>query len=288
MTCIQGTTTLPLWISDPCVMGIDEAGRGPVLGAMVYGSACCRIADMEYLAGQKYADSKTLNEAKRESLFEQIKADEKLIWAVDILSPSYISANMLRRTKRSLNAMSHDSASGLIRKALDDGVNVRECFVDTVGDADKYQEMLSKRFPSIKFVVAPKADSKYPIVSAASIAAKVTRDHGTKNWEFEAGIKPSGEIGSGYPSDPITQAWLVDNLQPLFGWPGITRFSWGTLKPLVENNMVEVCWEADLEDDVRTNQKLSFGGVPIQQAASVATSRHSYFKSRKMQRVATF
>ena len=46
--------------------------------------------------------------------------------------------------------------------------------------------------------------------------------------------------------------------------------------------------EADLEDDVRTNQKLSFGGVPVAQLQSAAPSRHSYFKSRKMQRVECF
>lgn len=45
--------------------------------------------------------------------------------------------------------------------------------MDTVGDADKYREKLSERFPGIKFVVAKKADSLYPVVSGASIVAKV-------------------------------------------------------------------------------------------------------------------
>lgn len=49
-----------------------------------------------------------------------------------------------------------------------------QAYLDTVGDADKYRIKLSERFPSIKFVVAKKADSLYPVVSGASIVAKVS------------------------------------------------------------------------------------------------------------------
>lgn len=59
-----------------------------------------------------------------------------------------------------------------------------QVYVDTVGDADKYRIKLTERFPSIKFVVAKKADSLYPVVSGASIVAKVnfkSIDHLTFN-----------------------------------------------------------------------------------------------------------
>ena len=46
--------------------------------------------------------------------------------------------------------------------------------MDTVGDPEKYIIKLSERFPSIKFVIAKKADSLYPVVNGASIVAKVT------------------------------------------------------------------------------------------------------------------
>ena len=48
-----------------------------------------------------------------------------------------------------------------------------QAFIDTLGDPGRHKARLSERFPGIKFVVEKKADSKFPIVSAASIVAKV-------------------------------------------------------------------------------------------------------------------
>ena len=104
---------------------------------------------------------------------------------------------MYRRGKYNLNTMSHDTAIGLIQKALDAGVRVAEVYVDTVGPPEKYQEKLSNIFPELKITVAKKADSLYACVSAASICAKVARDRVLKEWKFREDKDFTKEWGSG-------------------------------------------------------------------------------------------
>lgn len=105
------------------------------------------------------------------------------------------------RSKYNLNELSHDTAIGLINKAIKEGVKVEKVFVDTVGPVDKYQAKLKGIFPSLKITVANKADSTYPIVSAASICAKVIRDNVLSSWNFIENISQLNQLekGSGYP-----------------------------------------------------------------------------------------
>uniref|UniRef100_A0A3Q3W956 Ribonuclease n=1 Tax=Mola mola TaxID=94237 RepID=A0A3Q3W956_MOLML len=230
--------------TEDCCLGIDEAGRGPVLGPMVYGICFCPISKKDKLKELKVADSKTLTETERENLFEKLDGAKSYIgWALQILSPNTISTSMLQRTKYNLNSLSHDTAIGLVQYALDRGVQLKEVFVDTVGPADRYEDKLSKLFPGIKVTVRPKADSLFPIVSAASICAKVARDCAVKGWNFAEDL---GEVdtnyGSGYPNDPKTKAWLLKYLDPVFGYPQFVRFSWSTAQTLMDSKGVTVHW----------------------------------------------
>jgi ribonuclease H len=148
------------------MMGIDEAGRGPTLGPMVYGSAFCRVEDEARLKAMGFADSKTLTEAKRESLWAELQSVGFIGWRIRVLHAQEISSAMLRRFKPyNLNAMSHDAAIGLVRQVLELGVNLRYLYVDTVGDPDVYRMKLESIFPNLQITVAKKADSIYPIVS---------------------------------------------------------------------------------------------------------------------------
>lgn len=95
---------------------MDEAGRGPVLGPMVYGIAFCPISKQTILKDLGCADSKQLTEARRDEIFVNTNKEAELGWAVDLISPSEISTSMSRRVKRSLNEISMDSAVALIKK----------------------------------------------------------------------------------------------------------------------------------------------------------------------------
>eukprot|EP00127_Corallochytrium_limacisporum_P005730 Clim_evm109s210 gene=Clim_evmTU109s210 len=240
----------------PCMLGIDEAGRGPVLGPMVYGVCYAPMAQINRLKGEKFADSKVLKPSERDELFDAIsKGDcaDYIGWRVHILSPQEISGCMSRIHKHNLNALSHGTAAGLVRDVLNSGVNLREVYVDTVGPEHKYQAYLENLFPDIDFTVCSKADAKFPIVSAASICAKVTRDEVLRRWGFDepghcaANCRlPIGrEVGSGYPGDPNTKAWMKAHHDPIFGYPALVRFSWRTCITDLEQKGPKVTWLED-------------------------------------------
>jgi ribonuclease H2 subunit A len=240
------------------IMGIDEAGRGPVLGPMVYGACVYPLSMHDTVKQTGVADSKQLKHEDRERIFselEELERQKSVIRLYTVLDPELLSAEMLRREKVSLNVISHDTAIELVRQVLKNnpGIRLEHVYIDTVGDPGKYQDKMSKIFPDIKFTVASKADSKYPVVSAASIVAKVIRDRNLEGWKFPEGDHISREFGCGYPSDPITKQWLRDNFDPVFGFPSLVRFSWSTCTKLIEQNGFEVEWN-DERDAIAPDQ----------------------------------
>lgn len=145
-------------------------------------------------------------------------------------------------------------------------------------------------FPGVSFTICPKADALYPIVSAASIVAKVTRDHHMTQYEkafnsvAAAGGAASVKLGSGYPGDPDTKAWIGSNVNPLFGLPKVARFSWETCNRLLQEEAVHMSWEC--EDPNAGQPTLSaFAAADKfnEGAESNGSGRHSYFRVRKMQ-----
>ena len=111
--------------TQPCVLGVDEAGRGPVLGPMVYGISFCPVEKNRDLKELGVDDSKALTEEQRGKLLDKIVDNSDYIgWAIHVLSPRYISTSMYKRGKYNLNSMSHDCAIGLIKAAIEKGVKV--------------------------------------------------------------------------------------------------------------------------------------------------------------------
>lgn len=276
----------------PCCLGVDEAGRGPVLGPMVYGVFYLplELSDPLLRGAHHFDDSKVLTPAVRSGLMEKLctpaapapspgaaaaepdRLHSHCGWATAALSARDISAGMLRPSAAyNLNMQAMDATVALVRGVLARGVNVREVYVDTVGQPAAYQKKLERVFPSVRVTVAKKADSLYPCVSAASVCAKVTRDaalealYGRHVVDAAAGGEDDEEErsagmawGSGYPSDPRCVAWMKGNMHPVFGWGPECRFSWGTAKDMIEGKGSGVKVEWPVEEDGETARLTDF------------------------------
>lgn len=162
---------------------------------------------------------------------------------------------MLSRPPVNLNTQSQDATISLLSALLAPpySLPITEVYVDALGPAEKYQAYLQSRFRSLQITVRNKADSLYKIVGAASVAAKVTRDFLVEDWVWEEAVrngtvdgkaiwgKGSG-LGSGYPSDPNTKAWISSHLDKTFGYPTIARFSWAPIRLAMETKGHKVQW----------------------------------------------
>ncbi|MCJ1338151.1 hypothetical protein MMC09_003436 [Bachmanniomyces sp. S44760] len=238
-------------LATECVLGIDEAGRGPVLGPMVYGLLYLPLTEHRSLLAQThhFDDSKVLTPTVRLSLMQNLCTSGTDLyrncgWATRVMSAKDIAAGMLRPAGTyNLNAQAMDATIQLIEDVFSMGVNVKEIYIDTIGSPQVYQKKLERIFPTTIITVAKKADSLFPCVSAASVCAKVTRDAALEVcYQAYASIdkdvvEPVEEMqgwGSGYPSDPRCTTWLKSNMDPLFGWGSECRFSWSTVKDLLE------------------------------------------------------
>ncbi|KAI9849415.1 MAG: hypothetical protein M1838_000158 [Thelocarpon superellum] len=262
-------------MSTECVLGVDEAGRGPVIGPMVYALLYLPLSSHRSLLAttHHFDDSKVLTPQVRSALMQKLcTSDTDLYrdcgWATRVMSARDISAGMLKASGTyNLNAQAMDATIELIQGVLAQGVNVTEIYIDTIGSPHVYQTKLAKIFPTISITVAKKADSLYPCVSAASVCAKVTRDAAlevcyqtyTRRSATASSIAAGDETteegwGSGYPSDARCSTWLRRNMNPVFGWGMECRFSWSTAKDMLEppsskgGDCVSVDWP-DMDDD---------------------------------------
>jgi len=238
-------------------MGIDEAGRGPILGPMVYGSAWCAHENVKELESHGFKDSKTLNSSKRENLFKILKKKSDIFgWKTVSIDSEEISNKMLLRNKFSLNEISHECAIYLIKSALQMGFRITEVFIDAVGPPEKYQQKLSNIFPNISITVANKADSTFPIVSAASICAKVIRDQLLEEYKYIEDDITDNDFGSGYlggDGNTKTRSWLKNNIDEIFGFPKVVRFGWTPAQKIMNTNCYDVRWGSYHDEDETTN-----------------------------------
>ena len=206
--------------------GVEEAGRGPVIGPMVMAITSYPKTKEEELRKLGVKDSKMLTPKVREELFEKIK---KLCdYELKIISNKEID-EAVNSSRDNLNKLEARTTAELINK-LTKKIKIDEVMLDcpTVS-LEKYSEEVKSQVDNkkIKVFSENKADINHPIVSAASIIAKVTRDKEIEKIKKDLGI----DIGSGYPADPKTKEFLRRNLDCKY-----IRKSWATYKNLINEN----------------------------------------------------
>jgi len=204
----------------PPKAGVDEAGRGPVLGPLVVAGV---LADDERaLAALGVKDSKKLAPARRETLDLAIRGAAAAV-VVRVAEPAELDRAMARG---SLNALEAELFAEVLDALGADEAAVDACDVD----AKRFGLAVGARMARpCRIASEHKADARHPVVSAASIVAKVERDR----LMAEVGRALGRDVGSGYASDPTTQRFLADWHREHGDVPACARRRWETTRRLL-------------------------------------------------------
>ena len=204
-------------------LGLDEAGRGCVLGPLVVGAYCYEGDDTSAIANTGATDSKKLTAKKRRKILPLIS---------EIGSPRLIDITPQQIDAGNLNTLEEQAFLNHIVHFAPDVV-----YIDAPTHPrgipalrKRMETALAKQLKKVPtLIIEPKADLTYPIVGAASIAAKLHRDDI---------IESLGDVGSGYPSDPKTRQWLMGFLDKNEAFPSCVRTRWGTIESLRQQRLL--------------------------------------------------
>ena len=213
------------------IAGIDEAGKGPVIGPMCIGGIKIEESKVHILKLLGVADSKKLTPKKRENLASLIKKHSD---GYTILEVSPFQIDELRKIM-SMNEVMVVCFAKVLEQLKPDLVYVDAADVKAERFAENLRRQYAKTNQSdstkITIVSMHQADVLYPTVSAASIIAKVRRDEVIKELKKELNV----DFGSGYPSDPKTKEFLFKwGRQHSGEFPSIVRQSWKTIEKVKE------------------------------------------------------
>ncbi len=224
--------------------GGDEAGRGAVIGPLVVSVICVSKGKEKRLSDIGVRDSKMLTRRKRDFLFDEIQDICEEVKYYPISNEEINSAMRSGVSINQLEAMRFaqlvDELKSSVGRMYIDSPDVRaERFGTRIGlAATKPMGVVGVKGDGkkrgIKIISEHKADARYPVVSGASIIAKVIRDREMERIERESGV----EIGSGYPSDKYTVEAIKSNLASKKLNPYIREY-WKTLERIKQRKIKE-------------------------------------------------
>jgi ribonuclease HII len=206
------------------IAGIDEAGRGPVIGPLVIAGVLFQEDQVDKLTKIGVKDSKKLSPKRRAELSHLIKKIAVKLLHVEV--PAEEIDNRIKK-RITLNRLEAKKIASIINRLRPDRVYI-DCPDVNPG---RFGEWLRNKvkYKEVEIIAMNYADENVPVVSAASIMAKVRRDQRIKELAEEL-----GEIGSGYPSDPRTRLYVQNVLKRNnhMDERRYLRSSWKTVKSL--------------------------------------------------------
>lgn len=202
-------------------LGIDDAGRGPVIGPMVLAGCLINGEIEKEFKRLRVRDSKQLTPRRREFLAKEIRKKSKARNII-VVSPKEIDKFKDKGIK--LNEVEALAAAKIINK-LNKGKEkikvVLDCPSTTITKWCDFLKTNIKNLSNLEISCEHKADKNHVSVSAASILAKSERERQMSKLKKKYGK----EIGSGYTSDPITRKFVAKNAK---NHKAIFRKSWST------------------------------------------------------------
>lgn len=209
------------------VVGIDEAGRGPIIGPMVMCGVLIEEGQEKELEALGVKDSKLLSPSTRERLAKILQ--EKYKYHLVVISPIEIDSVVGNGKSKNLNWLEAEKAAEIVNALKPDKVII-DC---PSPNLKAYTQFITERLDhkqNRQVVCEHKADLNYVVVGAGSIIAKVARDAEIEKLKAHVGM----DFGSGYIADPRTKAFTEKYWNK---HPEVFRHSWAPYKKLVEQTL---------------------------------------------------
>ncbi len=208
------------------ILGIDDSGRGPVIGPMILAGCIIKKDSERELKKIGVKDSKELTHKRREFISEKIRRIAEGFEIV-VVHPEEIDSHS--KTPENLNDLEAKKAAEIINRLNTGEIKLKvviDCPSPNRTKWGNYLKMHIENLSNLEIVCEHKADKNHVAVSAASILAKSRREE-----EMDKIRKKYGNVGSGYTSDPVTIRFLEKNILELKD-TGIFRKSWTTWKKI--------------------------------------------------------
>lgn len=208
------------------VLGIDDAGRGPVIGPMVLAGVLIDESKFNELKKLGVKDSKVVTEKRREMLVLKVKELAESFEVIRI--PPTVIDGKSGESRVKLNELEAKAMAEIINR-INKGFSKIKVIIDCpsagIESWTNYLKTRIKNLSNLEIICEHKADKNYVAVSAASLLAKSVREKEMDKLKKKYG----DQIGSGYTSDPTTQKFLEKNAIKLEN-DGIFRKTWITWK----------------------------------------------------------